>query len=84
MNPNRIFAYDEQVLIGIYNPGSGRAALISELETMRGYLDADETDLRELTDSALNKLATMSDAEFEAIDFVPDIFDDDESKLLVN
>ena len=31
---------------------------------MRGYLAADETELRELTDSAIAKLRGMSDAEY--------------------
>lgn len=78
MIPDYVFSYEEQMLISIYNPGNGRAALIAELETMRGYLDADETELCELTDSVLDKLTAMSDTEFEAIDFVPDLTEDDE------
>lgn len=78
MTLDNVFTYEEQMLVSIYNPGNGRAALIAELETMRGYLDADETELCELTDSTLEKLAAMTDDEFEALDFVPDFTEDDE------
>lgn len=73
MNPDNVFTHEEQMLMSIYDPGNGRAALIAELETMRGYLDADENELRELTDSTLGKLENMTDTEFDAIVFVPDI-----------
>ena len=36
-----------------------------------GYLAADETELRELTDSAIAKLRGMSDAEYAALDLFP-------------
>ena len=39
---------------------------------MRGYLTADETELRELTDSAAAKLRRMSDEEYDALDLFPD------------
>ena len=65
---DELFTYDEQVLIGIYNPGS-RDDLIRELEKMRGYLDPDEAELRELTDNVLEKLRDMTDEDFAALDF---------------
>ena len=42
------------------------------LSEMRGYLDADEAELRELTDSALYKLGQMRDEDFDALDLTPD------------
>ena len=39
---------------------------------MRGHLEPDETELRELTDSALGKLQAMSDAEFAELELFPD------------
>jgi len=36
------------------------------------YLDAEEAELRELTDSALAKLRDITDAEYAALDLTPD------------
>lgn len=63
--------FDEQQLMSLYNPGT-REGLIAELTEMRGYLAADETELRELTDSVIAKLNGMTDAEFEALELFPD------------
>lgn len=43
--------FEERQLMSLYNTGT-RTGLIAALEEMRGYLAADETELRELTDSA--------------------------------
>lgn len=66
-----IFNNDEMNLMCIYNTGN-RIGLIDALKEMRGYLTADETELRELTDSAIAKLNGMTDAEFDALDLFPD------------
>lgn len=63
--------FEEQQLLSLYNTGD-RAGTISALQNMRGYLEADETELKELTDSVLEKLTAMSDAAFEALDLMPD------------
>ena len=55
----------------IYNTGS-RTGLIDSLREMRGELPPEETELRELTDSALGKLQAMSDAEFAELELYPD------------
>lgn len=68
--------FEEQQLMSLYNTGT-RAGLISALKEMRGYLAADETELRELTDSAIAKLCRMSDAEYEALDLFPDFEKED-------
>ena len=65
------FIHDEINLMAIYNTGN-RAGLIEELTAMRGYLEADETELRELTDSVIAKLGKLSDAEFDMLDLIPD------------
>ncbi len=57
------FTFEEMNLMCIYNTGS-RTGLIDSLREMRGELAPEETELRELTDSALGKLQAMSDAEF--------------------
>ena len=65
------FTNDEMNLMCIYQSDS-RSGLIAALTEMRGYLDEDEAELRELTDSALMKLRAMSDAEFAELELYPD------------
>ena len=65
------FTFEEMNLMCIYNTGS-RTGLIEALNEMRGHLEPDETELRELTDSALGKLQAMSDAEFSQLELYPD------------
>ena len=67
----RTFTFEETNLLCIYNTGS-RAGLIEALTEMRGELSPEETELRELTDSALSKLQTMSDTEFVKLELYPD------------
>ena len=67
---------EERQLMSLYNTGT-RTGLIAALEEMRGYLAADETELRELTDSAIAKLRRMSDAEYDALDLFPDFEKED-------
>ena len=66
------FTNDEVSLMSIYNAAGTREGLIAALTEMRGYLGAEEAELRELTDSALAKLFRMSDAEYDAFDLTPD------------
>ena len=63
--------FDEQQLMSLYNPGT-REGLIAALTEMRGELSPEETELRELTDSALCKLQTMTDDEFAELELYPD------------
>ena len=65
------FTFEEMNLMCIYNTGS-RIGLIDSLREMRGELAPEETELRELTDSALGKLQAMSDAEFAELELYPD------------
>ena len=67
----RTFTFEETNLLCIYNTGS-RAGLVEALTEMRGELSLEETELRELTDSALIKLQAMSDAEFAELELYPD------------
>ena len=66
------FTHDEVSLMSIYNAAGTREGLIAALTEMQGYLDAEEAELRELTDSALSKLRAMSDAEFTELELYPD------------
>ena len=70
------FTNDEMNLMCIYQTGD-RQGLISTLKEMQGYLDEDETELRNLTDSALQKLGEITDEDFAELELVPD-FDTDE------
>ena len=65
------FTFEEQNLMCIYNTGS-RTGLIAALTEMRGQLQADETELLELTDSTLKKLGAISDDEFAQLELFPD------------
>ena len=65
-------------LVGSDNPGDGtRQELIEALTEMRGYLGADETELLELTDSALAKLSAMTDEAFAELELYPDFDSED-------
>ena len=55
-----------------FSPYSICMGLIDSLREMRGELAPEETELRELTDSALGKLQAMSDAEFAELELYPD------------
>ena len=67
------FTFEEMNLLCIYNTNTGsRTGLIEALTEMRGYLELDEAELRELTDSTLSKLQDMSDAEFAELELFPD------------
>ena len=68
--------YEEQQLMSLYNTGT-RQGLIDALAEMRSCLAADETELRELTDRAISKLNRMTDAEYDALDLIPDFTEED-------
>lgn len=70
------FTNDEMNLMCIYQSDS-RSGLIATLTEMRGYLDEDEAQLRELTDSALQKLGKITDEDFAELELIPD-FDTNE------
>ena len=66
------FTFDEINLMCIYTTGT-RTGLMQTLTDMRGHLEPDETELRELTDSTLR----ITDAQFAELELLPD-FDTDE------
>ena len=65
------FTFEEQQLMSIYNPGT-RLGLIHALVEMRTYLDKDEQDLKDLTDSAIAKLNTITDEKFSSLELIPE------------
>lgn len=70
------FTNDEMNLMCIYETGS-RTGLMNALSEMRKELSTDEVELRELTDSTLDKLSAMSDEDYAKLELYPD-FDDEE------
>ena len=65
------FTNDELNLMCIYKTGS-RTNLIVTLKEMQEYLEPQEKELRELTDSTLAKLGLIDDKEFEGLELLPD------------
>lgn len=65
------FTHDEMNLMCIYNTGT-REGLMDALVAMREYLEPEETELRELTDTVLEKLERITDAEYAGLELVPD------------
>ena len=61
------FTFEESTLMSIYTDGT-REGTLRALREMRGYLQADETDLQELTDSSIEKLEKLSDEDFQKLD----------------
>ena len=70
------FTYDEMQLMALYNRGT-REATIAALTEMKGYLGADDADLKVITDSTLDKLGKIADDDFAALDLTPDFSDED-------
>ena len=62
------FDSEELMLMVLYNPGT-RLGLMQELRLMQCYLMPDETALRELSETVIEKLKLMTDADFSEIEF---------------
>lgn len=62
------FNSEELMLMVLYNPGT-RLGLMQELWLMQCYLMPDETALRELSETVIEKLKLMTDADFSEIEF---------------
>ena len=70
------FTNDELNLMCIYDTGS-RTGLLEALATMKEVLEPEETELREMTDSVIDKLSAMSDAEYAELELFPDFDKED-------
>ena len=70
------FTNDELNLMCIYDTGS-RMGLIEALSTMREQHEADETELLQMTNSAIKKLCAMSDEDYAAMELFPDFNEED-------
>ena len=65
------FTKDELTLISIYDSAVRKGTIVT-LKDMMKYLSADETELNDLTNSAIEKLEKITDEEYEALDLFPD------------
>ena len=54
----------------IFNPGA-RLGLMEELGNMLGFLSDDETELRDLAVVVIQKLQSITDEDFAALDLNP-------------
>lgn len=68
--------YEQQQLMCIYNTGT-RLGLIRTLNEMRTYLEDDEQELKDLTNSTINRLNAMTDEEYFQLDLTPDFDTED-------
>ena len=67
------FTIEEINLMCIYDTGT-RSGLIAALTDMLGYLQADEAELRLLSESVIARLSAMTDAEYAQLmpSLIPD------------
>lgn len=65
------FTKDELTLISIYDSAVRKGTIVT-LKDMMKYLSVDETELYDLTNSAIEKLEKITDEEYEALDLFPD------------
>lgn len=66
-----IFNSEELLMMMLYNPGT-RLGLIAELTTMKEQLTLREKRLNRLTGRLITKLESITDEDFEELDFYPD------------
>ena len=71
-----IFTNDEMNLMCIYDTGT-RTGLIDAMSEMKKELAEGENELRDMTNSAIDKLKAMTDEEYGEMEFYPD-FNDEE------
>lgn len=63
--------HDETNLLCIYQKNT-RIGTMDAITVMKQYLEQDETELAEMSDSLLTKLENMTDEEFDELEKFPD------------
>lgn len=63
--------HDEMNLLCIYQKNT-RVGTMDSITVMQQYLEKDETELAEMSDSLLGKLEKMTDEEFDEMEKFPD------------
>lgn len=71
MSNTNILTHDETNLLCIYQKKT-RVGTMDAIVVMQQYLENDETELKSMSDSLLDKLEKMSDEEFSELDVFPD------------
>ena len=61
---NNSISFDEQEFMALYNASGTRQGLIDALEEMHSFISPEEKQLKEVTESCIEKLKAMSDAEY--------------------
>jgi len=70
------FTNDELNLMCIYDTGT-RTGLLNALTTMKEVLEPEETELREMTESVIEKLTAMTDSQYAELELFPDFDKED-------
>jgi len=61
---SRGITFDEQEFMALYNASGTRQGLIGALEEMRPHLGPEDAELKAFTESCIEKLNAMTDAEY--------------------
>lgn len=61
-------SFDEQEFMALYNASGTRKGLIDALEEMHGFISPEEEQLKEVTESCIEKLKAMSDEEYRELE----------------
>ena len=65
---SRGITFDEQEFMALYNASGTRQGLIDALEEMRPHLGPEDAELKAFTESCIEKLNAMTDAEYLNLD----------------
>ena len=76
---SRGITFDEQEFMAIYNASGTRQGLIGALEEMRPHLGPEDAELKAFTESCLEKLNAMTDAEYLNLD-LDSVLDNDDGE----
>lgn len=66
------FTHDEKMLLMIYGQDT-KEKTIEELNTMKAQLDADEMELKTMTEALIKKLQKISESQYSKLCFHPQI-----------
>ena len=70
-NLTNTLTHDEMNLLCIYQKNT-RVGTMDSIVVMQQYLENDETELKAMSDSLLDKLEQMTDEEFSELEVYPD------------
>lgn len=76
---SRGITFDEQEFMALYNASGTRQGLIEALEEMRPHLGPEDAELKAFTESCIEKLNAMTDAEYLNLD-LDSVLDNDDGE----